>query len=372
MICNKCNKYEVTYRNECKVCGFKKRRKDDINIVLSNGFWNIDELEIVIYHMLYQTYDNINKISEHLEHKTLMDLVVLLTKDLKILGLTPSKIKVECEVCKKECLINLSKYINHLETHTYCSMECRNKGFLIFGSHAGENNSRYNSKYIKCTNCGNDYLAPKYKQEQTNSFGENNHYCSQQCYWDYRAKHYIKEKNFNYKKTFSDEQLKKMSINTVKRLCNGDMPQTKTKPHLKTNDLLDILKIKYTNEYNCKYHALDIYLDDYNLCIEVMGDYWHASPMKYKKEDLSDMHKKDIKQDKSKHTYVKKYHGFEILYLWEYDINNNIDVCEKLIELYVKTNGILQDYNSFNYYVNDSELLLKSEIVYPYFIKLNP
>lgn len=371
MICKKCNKYEIAYRSECKACGFKKRRKEDINNVLACGYWNIIELEIVIYHMLYKTYDCINKISEHLENKTLMDLVVLLTTDLKILGITPSKIKLNCEVCDKEYLTNLSKYVTQLGTHNYCSMDCRNNGFSIFGSHVGENNSRYNSEYIECTNCGKDYLAPKYVQEQTNSYGENNHYCSQGCYWEYRSKHYVKEMHGNYGRVMSDEEKRKISIRTTELICSGKIPQTKTKPHLKINKLLDDEYIKYTNEYNCKYHSLDIYLDDYNLGIEVMGDYWHGSPIKYKKEELSKIQLKAKKQDKSKHTYVKKYHGFEILYLWEYDIKNNIDLCKKLIELYIKTNGILQDYNSFNYYVNGSELLLKSEIVYPYFIKSN-
>jgi len=243
---------------------------------------------------------------------------------------------------------------------------------IFFGSHKGENNSRYNSKLIKCTNCNKEFYAPKYIQNQTNSYGENNHFCCQSCYWEYRSKHYIKEMNGNYGKEFSEERKKKMSIITTNRICNGDFPQTQTKPHIKINDLLEQKNINYINEYNCRYHSLDIYLDSYNLGIEIMGDYWHGSPIKYEIDKLQKVQLKSIKQDKSKHIYIKKYHNFEILYLWEYDINNNIGLCDKLIKLYIKNNGILQDYNSFNYYVNDNELLLKSNIVYPYFIKQNP
>jgi G:T-mismatch repair DNA endonuclease (very short patch repair protein) len=373
MICNRCNKYEVTCRNECKVCGFKKRRKLDIDKVINNGFWNMEELEIIIYNILYQKVECINDIVPLLNNKTLDDLANLLSFDLTIRGTSTHKIKLKCDVCGKEYLNNISVYIKGKDKHSYCSFECRNKGFSVFESHKGEKNSRYNSIMIKCTNCEKEYLAPKYIQEQTNSYGENNHFCCQECYWEYRHKHYVKEKNGNYGIKFTKERLLRMSEITTKRICNGDFPQTETKPHLKTNYILNKLNIHYINEYNCKYHSLDIFLDDYNLGIEVMGDYWHGSPIKYKKEELSKIQLKGIKQDKSKHTYVKKYHNFEILYLWEYDINNNTDVCKKLIKLYIKNKGIINDYNSFNYYVNDNkELLLKEKIIYPYFIKQNP
>lgn len=369
-LCSKCGKYKPTSRNECKVCGFKKRRKNDVQKVLDKGIWSEDELEKIIYNILYNNYDCVNEIVQSLNHKTLDDLIILLTQDLTIRGTAKSKVKIGCEVCGKEYLVDLSVYIK--EGHNYCSFDCRNKGFSLFGSHKGENNSRYNSKLIKCTNCGKKYLAPKYKQIQTNSYGENNHYCSQKCYWEYRSKHYVKELHGNYGKKYNAEKCREMSIRTTKMICNGIIPQTKTKPHLKINVLLDNIGIEYINEYNCKYHSLDIFITKHDLGIEIMGDYWHGSPIKYDKKILSKIQLKSIKQDKSKHTYVKKYHEFEILYLWEYDIKNNEKLCEKLINLYIKNKGILQNYNSFNYYVNDNKLLLKSKIVYPYFIKQNP
>ncbi len=373
MICNKCNKYEVIYRSECKVCGFKKRRKLDIDNVINKGFWNIEELETIIYNILYQKVECINDIVPLLNNKTLDDLATLLSFDLPIRGWTTYKIKMKCDVCGKEYLDNISVYMKNKENHKYCSFECKNKGFSIFGVHRGKNNSTYNSSIIKCTNCGKEYLAPKYIQKQTNSYGENNHFCCQECYWEYRHKYYVKEKNGNYGIKLSKERLLQMSEITTKRICNGDFKQTETKPHLKINKILDELNIVYINEYNCKYYSLDIFLYNNNLGIEVMGDYWHGSPIKYRKEDLSQIQLKGIKRDKSKHTYIKKYHNFEILYLWEYDINNNIEMCKKLIKLYVTNKGIIDNYNSFNYYVNDNkELLLKEKIIYPYFIKQNP
>jgi len=367
MICYTCKKeYEHITRSECKVCGFKRRRKEDINMILKRGVWSENEIEIIVYNILYKKYDYINEIVPLLDNKSLDDLIKLLSKDLTIRGQTPLKLKCNCSVCGKEYITNISKYLSR--GNNYCSLDCRNNGFILFGSHKGDKNSRYNSKIIKCTNCGKEYLAPKNVRDKKNSIGEHNHFCCQECYWKYRSIHYVGELSVNYGKTDSEKTRREKSIRMTERICNGEIKQTGTKPHLKTDKILEDLSIKYTNEYNCKYHSLDIFLDNYNLGIEVMGDYWHGSPMKYKKDKLSKIQLKSIKQDKSKHTYVKRYHNFEILYLWEWDINNNIELCKKIIEEYISKNGILQDYNSFNYYVNSNGLLLKSELVKPYFV----
>ena len=42
-------------------------------------------------------------------------------------------------------------------------------------------------------------------------------------------------------------------------------------------------------------------------------------------------------------------------------------MCEKLISLYIETNGILKNYHSFNYYTDkDDHLCLKNDIITPY------
>lgn len=39
------------------------------------------------------------------------------------------------------------------------------------------------------------------------------------------------------------------------------------------------MNIKYINEKTFKYYSVDNYLVDYNLIIEIMGDYFHANPI---------------------------------------------------------------------------------------------
>lgn len=122
------------------------------------------------------------------------------------------------------------------------------------------------------------------------------------------------------------------------------------------NTLLDKMCIKYDSEYDIKYYLVDCYLIDYNLMIEVQGDFWHCSPLLNKKS--KGMQKNKI-NDVRKHTYIKNNYGIEVLYLWESDIKNNIELCNKLIKEYIQSNGHLSNYHSFNYEIsNDGSLRL--------------
>lgn len=126
-----------------------------------------------------------------------------------------------------------------------------------------------------------------------------------------------------------------------------------SKPQQMINDLLDEMDIKYIGEYDCKYYLIDQYLTDYNLMIEVQGDFWHCSPLLSNKSNTSGIKNNKLK-DKRKHSYIKNNYNIEVLYLWETDVNENIELCKKLIELYIRNNGKLKNYHSFNYVLNDN------------------
>ena len=55
-----------------------------------------------------------------------------------------------------------------------------------------------------------------------------------------------------------------------------------------------------------------------------------------------------------------------VLYLWEHDIIHRRDVVKALIEMYVKSNGMLDNYHSVNYSLNDGILELNRDIVIMY------
>lgn len=123
------------------------------------------------------------------------------------------------------------------------------------------------------------------------------------------------------------------------------------------NNVLEEMNIKYTPEFDCKYYLIDHYLDDKHLMIEVQGDYWHCSPLLKNRVSDTQGVKSNVIKDKRKHTYIKNKYNIEVLYLWETDIMNHLELCRDLIKLYVTNNGKLGNYHSFNYeYDNNGNL----------------
>lgn len=156
---------------------------------------------------------------------------------------------------------------------------------------------------------------------------------------------------------------------SVLMMNNGDIKFTRTIPHVKVCDLLTSMGYSYSEEHLIKYQSVDIFSKEHDLYIEVMGDYWHGNPLKYDYQELNDSQLYDIVKDRTKYVYSKKYMSNRILYLWETDINTNIDMCQKLIELYISQNGILDDYQSYNYHTDCiGNLRLNEHVINPYFI----
>lgn len=297
----------------------------------------------------------INDLNDDLSRNSFIEII----DKLHIIEINNQKIKVKvyCKECGKELIVRPSQYKK--QKYFHCDEHIRHKP-------SGKDSPFYKQIEVQCTNCGNLYCVAPYDYNKENRFGDNHNFCCQQCYWEYRSKYYVDEKHSMYGTHQSDESRKKQSELIVQMIANGMMPQTMTKPHRKINDLLSFNNINFENEYPKKYHLIDIYLYEYNLMIEIMGNYWHAHPLKYDINNLTNQQKKSIKQDKSKHTYIKKYENTEILYLWEKDINENIDLCWLLIDSYIKNNGMLDNYHSFNYHLNENSLMLNDILIVPF------
>lgn len=267
------------------------------------------------------------------------------------------KVKVYCKKCGKEIVVIPSVYK-------------KQKGFCceehIKHRKSGVDSPFYNRIETNCTNCRKLFYVIPAEYNRTNKFGDNHNFCCQKCYWEYRSKYYVHEKNNRFGTHQSDENKDKQRQLAVEMIINGKFPQTMSKPHQKINDLLLSKNINFENEYPIKYQSIDIFLSEYNLMIEIMGDYWHANPLKYNVDKLTKQQKKSIKQDKSKHTYVKKYKDIEILYLWEIDIKKDIDLCWLLIQQYINDNGILSNYHSFNYHIDNGKLVLNDILITPF------
>ena len=246
----------------------------------------------------------------------------------------------KCEICgsEYEC--------PKISTQRFCSPSCQGKWQSTM---TGTLNARFTQVQHNCDYCGKLYYMKKYKTNQEHNF------CSFECQRKWFCEFYIQTDEF---KQASRER-------AIEMLENGKMPVVYTKPQLIINNILDELNIQYVNNYGIKYYSVDNYLLQYNLMIEVMGDYWHSNPLKFSYEKLNDIQLSRIPRDKAKHTYVVNQYNIEILYLWEYDILNNPLLCKQLIIQYVNNKGILKNYQSFNYSYDD-KLILNNDIVVPY------
>lgn len=425
--CSKCheekpfNEFHKNTKNDynctCKVCSFLKSHKT-LSLVDS---WNIDEYRIILDNLLNKKVGCINEIILLLNDKTLNDLVNLLTSNLKI-STTEIRIKDICEQCTQTILRPLAYYLsaehhfcskecydvwqttsvltqcancgndicvkpNKLEKNKnvfcchkcssdfvskqaveirycvecgtefsciqsskqkLCSKECRSKYFSK--TYSGENNALYSKFDINCDWCGNEF-----KINPAHFDNVENHFCSINC----------RQQWFKYIYSQSEEVKERTRINTLRVLEEGLIPTSRTGIHKIISNILMKNNINIVDEKSFDFYSIDIYLKDYNLAIEIMGRYWHCDSRKYSIINYESQYKAIIK-DKAKHTYFKNK-GIEILYLWEDEINKNLLLCVKLIEEYIKNNGALSNYHSFNYNILNKDMLtLTDDIITPY------
>lgn len=352
--------HKRVYKNgditRCNVCEWIKRHN---GIPTISGF-SKDEILIALYFLLYEKSIYMNDLADELG-RTLDDTIDLF-QALKI-GNKKCLIKTVCECCGKETIKTPNVY--KLSQNSYCSLECYWKDKTNKMDH-GEDSQFYNRITTNCTNCGKEIKIIPYNYKKTNSFGDNHNFCCQECYWEYRKKYYVGEKSAMSNYQYTEEQLEKIKNNVLKN--SRSAKRFDSKIQLSINNILENNKINYKREYVVKYYAIDNYLTDYNLMIEVMGDYWHTSPLKYNENKylINQTQQRGLLHDKQKHTYIKTHNDIEILYLWESDINNNIELCEKLILKYINNNGKLKNYHSFNWELRDGNLFLCDQIIIPY------
>lgn len=275
---------------------------------------------------------------------------------------------VNCTCCGKEFITTKYKIENNNNGNIFCSRKCYSKYRSKY--YIKDKASVYKKQKVSCSSCKKEILVPPNKLKCKNKDGDNHIFCCKECYYNFRKTYYVGDKLYNYGKKMDKSFCEKVRRNTLKQYANGVLDR-QTQPQRIINSILDELNIPYINEKTLGYYSVDNYITKNDLIIEVMGDYFHANPNKYIEQALNNMQRKDVTRDMRKHTYVKKYYNIEILYIWESEINNNLDLCKKLILEYINSNGKLNDYNSFNFFIYKGKLTLKEKIINPYFIK-NP
>lgn len=93
--------------------------------------------------------------------------------------------------------------------------------------------------------------------------------------------------------------------------------------------------VKHIPQAPLVYWVVDYYLPDYNIVIQVDGDYWHGNPLMYGKgEGLRPLSKKQRRQrraDASCNTHLRNK-GYNVIRLWEHDLKCNLQTCRQLLQ----------------------------------------
>ena len=82
--------------------------------------------------------------------------------------------------------------------------------------------------------------------------------------------------------------------------------------------------------------------------------------------NINSVQQKQLHKDKTKYSYIYNHYSINILYLWETDINKRPELCEALINKYVRNKGVLDNYHSFNWELSNGILVLKKSLITPY------
>jgi len=129
----------------------------------------------------------------------------------------------------------------------------------------------------------------------------------------------------------SEFSKKLMSIATLNRIKKGAFKHTKTKPHLLMKSILQKLKLNFEEEKIIECWIFDFWLKDYNLFIEVDGDYFHVNPKIYPNGPKTNTQKINFYRDKVKNKFCLD-NKLKLIRFWESDILNNEGIIIKEIQ----------------------------------------
>lgn len=133
----------------------------------------------------------------------------------------------------------------------------------------------------------------------------------------------------------SKEIIKKISNTKKKQWETGDIGNKKYKPSKLEKtfaNILTLLNINYSQSFYIKEIKAfyDFYLPDYNILIEVDGDFWHTNPIKYPNGPICKCQTKNSINDEKKNKWATD-NGYKLLRFWENDINNDINVVKNIL-----------------------------------------
>lgn len=138
------------------------------------------------------------------------------------------------------------------------------------------------------------------------------------------------KKGGTYQKPRSKTVRKKKKL-TREEIIKRNIERSK-KPHPKygtsklekkfAKEFLEKLGIRYEEQFEAKdiKRFYDFFLNDYNVLIEIDGDFYHGYGKLH--EEKSPMQKRNARVDEIKNEWAA-LHGYPLIRIWEHDINEN-------------------------------------------------
>lgn len=117
---------------------------------------------------------------------------------------------------------------------------------------------------------------------------------------------------------------------------NKNIHKIKTKKYINSSKVernfartLTRFGIKYKKQYELNNKFYDYYLPEYNLLIEIDGNYWHGNTNYY--PILNKLQRNQKIKDKEKNIIAKVF-GYDLLRLWEHEVKNEKKCIKKINE----------------------------------------
>lgn len=274
-----------------------------------------------------------------------------------------------CDCCNKE--IKVKQYVLREKTegkrkNIFCSQDCKRK--WESENKRGANNHNYNRIRKTCEYCSKEYEVPQSQKDR-------NKYCSVECR-QLNSRNKIECECLICKmpllKTKSQLEKSKSGHVFCSNECVGKY-NTMTRKKELIDKVCEICDKPYSvkQSYASKSVTCSVECQHEwqrrNLCGENANNYNHDFKDRRYNCDWCGIETTIKSPYKIKHTYILNNYNAEILYLWEEDISNDINMCRQLILLYIKNKGNLKNYHSFNYYLDSNgEAQLKNEEIIPY------
>lgn len=255
-------------------------------------------------------------------------------------------ISIICDSCKSSTNFKNIPDTFILDKENYLCKSCRNKGENnpAFGkkwsddrklkksiNSIGDKNPMYGKNIYQVwidkydVNLAFEKILENKKKHSINNSGVNNPMYGKKYqdiwldkYDEDLVEYMIKDKSEKHRQWLinNPQQLYKMIQST---LCRG---YKKTSIEKKVEDYLKLKCLDYKYNLILENNQFDFLLLEYNIIIEVQGDYWHANPNIYGvgKKELNERQIFKVNRDIEKNNFIIEKTNYNILYIWETDI----------------------------------------------------